>query len=124
VTAERAYVGGRSYVLRDDDGKHVRSFTFRDILALLAVREGKAQVRERRRYAYGYADVSLVPGCDFYGIGFGTLLDLQRDGIGWTPLVTRPAEPGPLALTPFGVECLAAVLALPGVTALSMAVTA
>ena len=114
VIAERTYVGGRSYVLRDEDGKHIRSLTFRDVLALVACREGKAQARERRRYSYGYTDVDLVPECDFYGIAFGTLTGLQG---GWhaPPLVTKPEEPAPLALTEFGAACLAAVLALPGV---------
>lgn len=120
MIAERSYVGGRSYTLRDEDGKHIRSLTFRDVLALVACREGKAQARERRRYSHGYIDVDLVPECDFYGIAFGTLMGLQG---GWhsPALITKPDEPALLALTEFGAACLAAVLALPGVNAEAVA---
>lgn len=120
MIAERSYVGGRSYVLRDDEGALARSLTFRDVLALVAVREGKAQVRERRRYSCGYVDVDLVPECDFYGVAFGTLMGLQG---GWKSpaLITKPDEPASLALTEFGAACLAAVLALPGVNAEAVA---
>lgn len=120
MIAERSYVGGRSYVIRDDEGKVLKSLTFRDLLALVACRKGKAQARERRRYSHGYTDVDLVPECDFYGVAFGTLMGLQG---GWhsPPLITSPDEPAPLALTEFGAACLAAVLALPGVTAEAVA---
>lgn len=124
MIAERAHETGRSYVLRDDDGKFLCSLTFRALLALVAVREGKAFARVKLRYSYGLVDEHLEPRCDFYGIGYGTLSELQRDDWTFTALVTRPAEPGTLALTPFGGEVLAAVLALPGVSAEPMAAMA
>lgn len=121
MRAERAHESGTSYRLLNDDGGLVRSLTFRDVLALIAVREGKARARWRHRYSCGYRDSFIHPECDLYGIGFGTLQGLQRDDWTWTPLITRPVDEGPIALTRFGEQCLTAILALPGVTAEAVA---
>jgi hypothetical protein len=90
--------------------------SFRQVQGLVAVREGLAVARERRRYTPYFVDVHLVAECDVYGVGDFTMWDLQR----WH-LVAYNLALGPLTLTLLGREVLDAICTLPGIRPLALA---
>lgn len=105
----------RSFAVRKDDGNHVRLLTFRHVEALVATRVGRTRARWHRSYGWFTSSARLEAECDVYGIGWGTLWDLQRDDFTFSPLITQPDDEGPIALTSLGEEILGLILAMPGV---------
>lgn len=115
LVAERAHKYGHSYVVRCACGKEsFAMLPFRGVVALVAASRGHVYARWRRRngWAAGFTDYHLEAACDLYGIGHGTLWDLQRVGL----LAQVGDDEGPLRLTPLGDAVLAAIAALDGVT--------
>lgn len=90
--------------------KYAAMLTGRDVVALVAVANGRA-----RRHSPGWSDEWLAVECDEYGIGHGTLWRLQRDGTHHAAFVTTPTKPGPLRLTPYGRAVLRGLAKIPGV---------
>lgn len=115
MIAERWKHNRQAFVVRPPDQERGGwLLSFRDVQALVAVRQGLAHARLKRRYAMWCADEYLEPECDVYGIGAGTLWHLQNEHGG--ALVQRPEAEGPMALTDLGEQVVDALLALPGLT--------
>lgn len=112
LTAERMTDVNRTFSIRDQAGEHIITVCFREICALAAVEAGRARAMRRRRSWYGLYDEWLEPHTDLFGIGPGTLGELQRDDEWHPALVTRCADPdAALELTDLGQQVLAAVRA-------------
>lgn len=92
-----------------DDGERHFSLHHREVQALVATRAGMVRARWRHVRAPYFDDHYIEAECDVYGIGRGTLHDLQRRGY-----LTKPDDDGPIALTSVGDEVLDAILALDG----------
>ncbi len=104
---------GTGYSVSTPGGQHVALVNFRQLQTLAAARSGLCHMRLRQRRSPYACDYYLEPECDVYGIGYGTVSELQNH---WQdPLLTKPEEEGPIGLTAFGNEVLDAILNL-GVT--------
>lgn len=112
VVDRRAEQARTTYTLRRPDGSYLDSLTFRDVMALVAAEEGRVRARWHGTHSYGWTDYHLIPECDDFGVGYGTLTGLQ-DRWGREPLLERcGTEDGPLGLTEFGRAVLAEIRAL------------
>ena len=97
------------YTQRDASGKHVGSLHHRQVQALVAIRAGLGQARLRRTQSPFFCDYHLEAEVGVYGIGRGTVGELQR----WGYIKKRDDE-GPLSLTAKGDRILDEILALDG----------
>ena len=94
----------RCYTVRQGD-QYIATLSFRQLEALCAVRKGSARSVVRTRRASYFDDMYLDTECDAFGIGRGTLGDLQD-----RRFIAKQAAPGPLELTVDGDVVLDAVL--------------
>lgn len=91
------------------DGKSAGSLHHRQVQALVAVRAGLCKARYRRTQSPWFCDYHLEPESSVYGIGRGSLSDLQRYGY-----IEERQDEGPLTLTAKGDRVLAEILDLDG----------
>jgi hypothetical protein len=90
-------------------GKPVGSLHHRQVQALVAVRAGLGRARLRRTQAPWFCDYHLEPEVAVYGIGRGTVSELQHQGY-----IEQRQDEGPLNLTAKGDRVLDEILALEG----------
>jgi hypothetical protein len=109
VSIERRVMGAMRFYSLNTGERGNRSLTYREVVALVAVRRGLARMRWRSRHCPYYSDQWLEPECDAHGVGYGTLSGLQNL-YGHKPLITTPTEPGLIRLTRLGNQVVDAIL--------------